>query len=153
MSEVESERIDKLERLIGQLGESVQRLTQGHGDERTVQRQAARIEDEFSKEELDAIREEREYRRLVARLERWETEKAKRQPQPKDEDDDDDEDDEEEGDGDEEEEEEAPPRSKRTPPARRRPPARHKPDEEEDEQEPQPESLGGWLRQLAGGGS
>lgn len=152
MGEVESERLDKLERLIGQLGESVQRLTQGHGDERTVQRQASRIEDEFSKEELDAIREEREYRRLVARLERWETEKAKREPEPKDEDSGDDE---EAGgdDGEEEEEEEAPPRSKRTPPARRRPPARHKPDEDEDEQEPQPESLGGWLRQLAGGGS
>lgn len=149
MSEVESERLDKLERLIGQLGESVQRLTQGHGDERTVQRQASRIEDEFSKEELDAIREEREYRRLVARLERWEAEKAKREPEPP-KDEDEDEEEEEETDGDEEEDEDdAPPRSSRTPPARRRPPARHKPDPE-PEPEPQPDSLGGWLSRLAG---
>lgn len=134
MSDERDERLDRLEQMVGDLGRRMEGALSRRGgptveDERGIRRDAKRIEDEFTEDELNQIRGEREYNAFKRNADRYaaelEREALAAGAAGDDEDDDEDEGDDEHGDDEDDEGDGGKPAAKRKPAAgKRKPPAR-----------------------------
>lgn len=119
-------RLDRLERMMGDLGGKIDKLG-SNGSSREVERQVSRIEEEFTADELQQVRDHRDYEKWKRYVDRYgeELEREAVLAQKSGKADDDEEDgDEEEDDGEEEKEtpESSTPKKKG---ARKQPASRH----------------------------
>lgn len=140
-------RIDKLEGMVKDLGRMIERVSSSGNSsngQREVERQVRRIEDEFSDDELQMVREHRAYESFKRNVERYGQElerEAALARSSDDDDDDDDEDDDVDEDDDTEGEKPKPKAKTKAKPAPRKPASRHKADDDDGGDKPEPEGL------------
>lgn len=137
-----SSRLDRLERMLGDFGSKIDRLGQnGAASSREVEKSARRIEDEFSPEELQMVRDHRGYEQFKRYVDRLGDDLDKEARIALASSDDADEDEDADGDDDAA----AKPKGKAKPRGRKKPASRHADDEPDDDESqppaPEPKSV------------